>query len=282
MVYSFLDKMNGGELHLQVGETSAPSNYYRQKHPKDFYIIAFNDGPQQEVTLDGVKLLMPAKSILPIMFSQVYSFSNPEQMVVWQFNREFYCIVNHDKEVGCAGFLFYGSWGNIMLQTDEKTCLKLGLLIQVFREEFTEKDEIQGAMLRMLLVRLIITITRMAKEKVLPSSVPDVVKFDLVRQYNLLVERFYKKEHEVKFYAARLFKSPKTLANTFAKFESRSPLQVIHDRLMMEARRLLTNTGMPVKQIAAELGFEDAGHFTRFFKKNCGVSPTDFKREPVS
>lgn len=279
MLYSFLDKINGGELHLRIGEIAAPLNYYHQKHPKDFYTIAYNDGPPQEANLDGVTLQMPANSILPIMFSQVYSFSMPSQVIVWQFNREFYCIVNHDREVGCAGFLFYGSWGNMVLPTDSKTRLKLQLLIEVFKDEYTERDEIQGAMLRMLLVRLIITITRAAKENLLPAANPDPAKFDLVRHYNLLVERHYKQQHEVNFYAGMLFKSPKTLANVFAKSGSRSPLLVIHDRLAIEARRLLSNTEMSVKEIAGELGFEDAGHFTRFFKKQTGKSPSDFKRD---
>jgi AraC-like DNA-binding protein len=46
---------------------------------------------------------------------------------------------------------------------------------------------------------------------------------------------------------------------------------------MLEARRLLFYTDKPIKQLSYELGFEDIQTFSRFFKKNQGVAPTEFK-----
>lgn len=87
----------------------------------------------------------------------------------------------------------------------------MSLLPEVFKDEFENRDNIQGEMLRMLLVRLIITITRLAKEIMVPEASTDEPKFNMVRKYNLLVEIHFKDQHAVQFYAAHLFKSPKSL-----------------------------------------------------------------------
>jgi len=282
MEYSFFDNINGGILHLLTDDSLKGRNYFMEKNKGSFYTIVFNTGIDTFIEIDGVNHAFPAFSIIPIMFNQSYIFRNTEDIVMWQFNREFYCIVNHDKEVGCAGFLFYGSWGQLVLETKEEVRRKLLLLLGVFREEFQDKDDIQGNMLRMLLVRLIITITRMAREKYLPDREKTDSRFDLLRQFNLLVERHFRAEHEVQFYAAALFKSPKTLANTFARFHSGSPLQIIHQRLILEAKRLLYYTDKSIKEISADLGFDDAAHFTKFFKNHLEMSPSDFKKSAVA
>jgi AraC-like DNA-binding protein len=72
----------------------------------------------------------------------------------------------------------------------------------------------------------------------------------------------YKQEHEVQNYAARLFKVPKTLANYFGKYGSKSPRNIIHQRISLEAKRQLTYTDRSVEEIAESLGFEDARHFS--------------------
>ena len=80
-------------------------------------------------------------------------------------------------------------------------------------------------------------------------------------------------------YADLLNKSPKTLSNLFKKITDKSPLKFIHDRKMLEARRLLAYTEMSVKEIAYELGFDDLQSFSRFFKKLASIAPSDFKSQ---
>ena len=103
-------------------------------------------------------------------------------------------------------------------------------------------------------------------------------KLDIIRHFNLLVEDHYKREHQVQFYASQLNKSPKTLSNLFALYNQSSPLQVIQDRLILEAKRLFHYTDKSAKEIALELGFDDAAHFSRFFKNQVNISPSDFRK----
>jgi AraC family transcriptional activator of pobA len=57
-----------------------------------------------------------------------------------------------------------------------------------------------------------------------------------------------------------------------------TPLKLVHDRLLEEARLRLENTEFPVEQIAYSLGFRDPGYFNRFFKRQAGVSPGAYRQ----
>ena len=247
--------------------------------------MCLNHGPSQKVIIDGIEYEFPSQTILALFANQSFSFENSADIIAWQYNRDFHCIIDHDKEVGCTGFLFFGSFGNLFIKLDYLHQQKLHTLKNIFIEEFKTSDTIQTDMLQMLLKRLIIIVTRLAKEQ-FGDQLPDN-KFDLIRQYNMLVEKKFKEEHEVQFYASELNKSPKTLSNLFARLNHKSPLKIIHDRLIIEAKRLMFYTDKSSKEVAYELGFEDAAHFSHFFKKNTGQNITAFKKwegepKPVS
>ncbi len=62
------------------------------------------------------------------------------------------------------------------------------------------------------------------------------------------------------------------------KVLQKSPIQIIHEHLILEAKKYLLNTNYTVAEIAYFLNFTDPAYFTRFFKKNIGVSPSDFRK----
>ena len=131
-------------------------------------------------------------------------------------------------------------------------------------------------MLRLLLARFIIKCTRLFKQKRIINDSPRQSKNELLRQYNFLVEQHFRTQHNVGFYADKLHKSPKTLSNTFSKLDH-SPLQIIHERIILEAKRLLMYTDKTAREIAYEVGFQDASHLSRLFKKYTSYTPTSFK-----
>ncbi len=278
MKLSYKHKETEGVLLLTSNESALDRAFFTRDRAQKYLTIAWNRGVQQKVVVDEIEYDFPANSILPLMVNQSFRFETAADITAWQFNREFYCIVESDKEVSCVGFLFYGSSNTMFVQLGEAETRKINLLLEVFQDEFSSADNIQGEMLRMLLVRLIIIMTRLAKAQHLDQVQVDANKFDLVRQYNLLVENHYRTEHEVQFYAAQLNKSPKTLANYFALYGQKTPLQIIQERVALEAKRLLYYTDKTSKEIAYEIGFDDAAHFSRFFKNQTTQNPTDFKK----
>ena len=274
MRHEFTDS-GGSIFRLSVHEPKIQRQFFQERE-ESLLAIAWNRGQDQAVFIDEVKVNFPAQHFLTLMVSQSFRFERPVDVALWQYNRYFYCIVDHDREVSCVGFLFYGTQGSMLIGLNEAEQASFGLLLRVFEEEFKENDGIQGEMLRVLLKRLIIKLTRLAKKKYLDSTTSQPA-LDIIRQYSLLVENNYKKLHQVQDYADLLHKSPKTLSNLFALHRQPSPLQVILDRISMEARRLLIYTEKSAGEIAFELGFEELAHFSRFFKKSIGQSPSVFK-----
>jgi AraC-like DNA-binding protein len=103
------------------------------------------------------------------------------------------------------------------------------------------------------------------------------VESDVVRDFNFLVENNFKTRHVLSEYATLMNKSSKTISNIFSKIGSKTPLQYIQDRKMLEARRLLQYSRKQIQEIAYEIGYNNIQTFSRFFKNNEGISPSKFK-----
>lgn len=193
------------------------------------------------------------------------------------FNSEFYCIYGHDNEVSCNGLLFNGSAEIARLHLSPEQSALLGEITAKLAGEYAIRDNLQEEMLRILLKRFIISCTRMARERY--SLTPETEGgFDIIRQFHVLVDRHFKEKRQVQQYADLLNRSPKTLSNLFAAYGFPSPLRIIHQRVLAEAKRLLLYTSRSAKETAALLGFEDAAAFSRFFKKMTGESIARFRR----
>lgn len=241
--------------------------------------IVCNRHRDQIVTIDDVSYRFPANTILTLVANQHFVFERPDELLAWQFNRDFYCIADHDSEVGCVGFLFYGIKHPMFVQLSDIEMRHVLLIEQLCIEDMEIKDRMQGEMLRTLLKRLIINVTRIAKKQTESYALFTDEKMDIVRMFNLLVESNFKKEHEVQFYAAALSKSPKTLANLFAIFHYPAPSRLIRQRILLEAKRYLHYTDKSAKEIAYILGFESPAHFSRFFKQYSGASISVFRNK---
>ena len=71
--------------------------------------------------------------------------------------------------------------------------------------------------------------------------------------------------------------TPKHLSQTVKNLSGKTAKELIQDRVVLEAKRLLLHTPLSIKEIAYQLGFEEPLHFSAFFKNRAGVSPTFFK-----
>lgn len=230
------------------------------------------------IIIDDVEHILLPNQITTSTYLQKLSFSKGQPpLTSFSFNREFYCIIDHDEEVSCNGVIFFGAFDIPIITLEGDEINKFESLYQVFVEEFKTRDSIQGEMLQMMLKRLIIKTTRLTKEQKIGQRLDDS-QVDIVRKYNVLVDIHFKTKHQVNEYAEMLFKSPKTLSNLFAKYNYKTPLQVIHERIALEGKRQLIYTDKTAKEIAHDLGFDDAGSFHKLFKKMTGHTPNDFKK----
>ena len=232
----------------------------------------------QNLLVDGIKVILKCNQIMTLTYLQKAQISSlgSKPLTTFSFNREFYCINTQDHEVSCSGIIFFGALDTPIITLSQEEIGKFELLFSVFLDEFQTRDNIQGEMLQMLLKRLIIKTTRIAKAQRIPHDLK-ADQLELVRKFNALVDLHYKEKRTVAEYADMLYKSPKTLSNTFSKYSGKTPLQVIHERIILETKRQLLFTDKTVKEISHELGFHEVASFHKMFKKVTGETPQQFK-----
>lgn len=264
------------ELDSRLILTDHYNETYRYK--EEFFKILWNRGAPFSINIHSVDLTVGRNNLIcltPLQEPDISTIESDYYLLL--FNREFYCIHENDNEVSCEGLLFWGSSELPLLNLDDQEISPFETLFQVLIDELDTRDRIQGEMLRMLLKRLIIKSTRLARKQFFPENIGEN-QTELIRRFNILVEQHYKEHHQVAVYADMLHKSPKTLSNVFAEAGHKTPLEMIHHRIALEGKRQLLKTDKLAKEIAFELGFTEHAHFSRFFKKETGQSPSAYRK----
>lgn len=97
------------------------------------------------------------------------------------------------------------------------------------------------------------------------------------RRYLQLIESHYCERLPMTAYADELGVSVAHLNSICQRLANRSALQLLHERLLLEAKRELVYTTMSISDVADSLGFSEPAYFTRFFKRLTGFSPQQFR-----
>jgi AraC family transcriptional activator of pobA len=103
-------------------------------------------------------------------------------------------------------------------------------------------------------------------------------KQTLLRTFRRLIDSHYRDIRLPKEYADLLYITPNHLNALCRDLLGKTAGELIRDRTLLEAKRLLTNAKMTATEIAYELNFKDNSYFNRFFKKNAGMTPDDFRK----
>ena len=265
-------------IELEVLKTST---YEIFKSPEeDSLTVLWFESDNNEFIIDGRDYIFKKNQI--VFFTEFHKITvkKKETTNYLRFNRSFYCVIDHDVEVSCKGLLFFGASQLPIITIPEEEIEHFKTLWKMFTIEMQLKDNLQISMLQMMLKRYLILCTRLYKVQHQLSI--EKKENDILREFNFLVEKHFKTKHTVAEYAEILNKSPKTIYNIFSTINSKSALQYIQERKMLEARRLLCYTELRINEIAYEIGFEDVQTFSRFFKKQEGVSPSEFKKKYIS
>ncbi|MGN0357676.1 MAG: AraC family transcriptional regulator [Blautia sp.] len=140
------------------------------------------------------------------------------------------------------------------------------------KELFAHKDY-----LKYLVKLFLIEVQRVGrKDTEIPLSLSSSSNRTFVR-FRQMLEHHYKQIHTVKEYASHLNVSLKTLTNSVYGSAHTTPLKIINDRIVLEAKRQLIYSDLKIKEIAFLLGFEDPSYFVKFFKRQTGMLPAEFR-----
>lgn len=266
---------NSDECLFLISDDEESSGLLNENREDCLSILWFTGSENSELIIDGREYNFKGGKIIFLTEFHRVTVNKLKSARLLQFNRSFYCILGCDLEVCCKGALFFGASQLPSIEIPEEEREQFENLWNTFTLEIRSNDPLQIEMLRMILKRHLIFCTKIYRSKEnYPQEEGDS---ETLREFNFLVQKHYKTKSMIGEYANLMNKSPKTISNIFLKSGSRSPLQLIHDRKMLEARRLLYYTNLPIKEVAYEIGFDDIQAFSRFFRKHEGVPPRRFR-----
>jgi AraC-like DNA-binding protein len=115
-----------------------------------------------------------------------------------------------------------------------------------------------------------------------PSAAAAPAAHSHFRRFRHLLETEFTRSHQVQYYASQLAMGEKSLGRACLAGAGVSAKVCIAQRIVLEAKRLLAHTSLPVQTIALDLGFDDPTNFVKFFRKECGETPGGFRRQQAA
>lgn len=257
------DELLFNELH---GE-----RHIDKPHKHDFFVIILFDKASGIHNIDSKDYPINNKEI-HILF--------PGQMHKWQINdgtigyqlmteRSFF-----EQFAPYFRFSFTNYQNHPVIKISDEAFSKLMYEFNAIKEELKSEN----SLVHLINARAAVIAAIVSKEaeqiftefKVYQSN-PRLAKF------NMLIDEFYKEEKSVVFYAEKLHISANYLNILCKKHLKVSATQLIQQRIIIEAKRLLKSGDLSIKEIAFELGFTDHAYFSNFFKAQTDLTPSEFR-----
>jgi AraC family transcriptional regulator, transcriptional activator of pobA len=145
--------------------------------------------------------------------------------------------------------------------------------------EYERSSPEKNFLLCNLILILLLRVREIYRTRVIELNKNTNRREQLANGFKLLVEKHFIEKRAVNEYAEMLHISPKHLSEVVSETFGRSPLQIILDILLLEAKVRLGSTDKSVSEIAYSLQFDTPSHFTHFIKKRTGLSPQELRRK---
>lgn len=101
----------------------------------------------------------------------------------------------------------------------------------------------------------------------------------IISHFTNLLEQNFRQTHKVSYYTDKLNLTYNSLARFTGQYCEKSPKEIITERIILEIKRQLSATSLSVKEIAYELGFDEPTNLVKFFRKNTGITPANFRKQ---
>lgn len=248
---------------------------FLKPHRKDYYFFALVRQGNSRHWIDMVPYTLKPDTLYFTVPHQIHLKEESEPMTgtIVAFTDEFLTL---DKSGSLKNMPIIQNPQNgheLSLSADDVAFLED--ILEKINAEYHSRNNWQGGMLMAYMNVLVIYLSRLYNEQfVTDDRLPGRL---LLRKFLEKIEGNYAEAHEVACYADMLNLSAGHLSEVVKEQSGRPAIAHIHERLMLEAKRLLFHTDRSIKEIAFELGFEDASYFNRFFKRLGDTTPADYR-----
>jgi AraC family transcriptional activator of pobA len=249
-----------------------PPSYLNDPGRKDFFEIVWlqNEMPlhtvrEGEAQGDWIYLIPPYR---------IHQLNKAgKNGILLSFKREF--LEEEDEEFYLDLFNTFNIQGEFScLPLTDKSAAELNKIYPMLEEEYREQSG-SFLMLKALLKVFLLKLIRIQEHVFTAHDVNQ----KRIYQFMMLLEENYQQKRTAEFYASHVGISSKRLNQILKEKLDKTAMQLIHDRLILEVKRQIIHSKYTLTQIAFDLGFCDRPYFSRFFKKQTGVSPEDFQKQ---
>ncbi|MBV6477957.1 MAG: HTH-type transcriptional activator RhaS [Ignavibacteria bacterium] len=194
------------------------------------------------------------------------------------FTDSFFCKTEADIKYLRSSILFNDLFSVSQIQMS-KTASLFAHLFQLMEIELeNEKDISQPDILKNLLHNFLLLSERERRKQNF-TEIKKSADLDYVMLFKDILESNYRKLKQVSNYANKISITEKRLNQATSKILGKSPKQMIDERVMLEAKRLLVHTYQSVKEIGFDLGFDEPTNFIKFFRKHNNSTPVEFREQ---
>lgn len=249
-------------------------------HVHSFYEILWFQGGHGHHTVDFVDYDVKPNTIFFLSPGQVHHFDVKEGYsgLTIKMCTDFM----HDDGSADGVFMKYNTFHTFdaapYFTVDDSAAKVLADIVSQMEEETEHSGDFGNTdILKSLLCIFLVKIQRHGKRENIIRLDTKNPAHQLFIQFRKLVELDYDSLHTVQDYADRLNVAVRTLNRSVNLCSGKAPLSFINDRIILEAKRLVRYSNMMFKEIAFELGYDDPSYFVKFFKRQTGFLPSDFR-----
>ena len=248
-----------------------------QPHRHSFYHLAFFTEGKGMHTIDFTNFEIKSQQIYFMVPGQIQNYICEDDVEGYVINfsvpffSSFLLMPNYIEQFP----YFTGALANSVIDIPPHLRTEITSLFDGILRESDHRDKMGMDMLKAMMIQLFIRIGRLTSH--VPTHQVHSYKFFLFRKFLKLLEANLEVVKFPRDYADMLFITPNHLNSLCNEILGRSTGEMIRDRLILEAKRLIVNYELSISEISNKLNFYDNSYFTKFFKKHTSMTPEEFR-----
>ncbi|HET8951433.1 MAG TPA: AraC family transcriptional regulator [Solirubrobacteraceae bacterium] len=272
-----LDRMAGAVEVVALDGVEIGGARVREPHRHDYHELVWIREGEGEHRLDGATVPVTPRTLTVIGRGQVHVFASGRGLrgAVVRFGDEL--VYGGAERRAAPGWLLAGRGGRTVPVPAGDVAALEGVIAALGAEASLPPDARAAELEHHLVAVLLLWIERWYDASRIDAREPGDADVQLQRRFTRLLESDFARHHDAAHYADALAVPPAALSRALSEVTGRSTKELITDRVMLEAARLLRFTDRAVGEVAHRAGFSDPLYFSRAFKRHAGEAPSDFR-----